>query len=54
MNNPIENINQYNPNDNRTGYWEGYYDNGQLMSKRNYIDGNKHGYWEYYHDNGIL
>ena len=47
-------INLYNVKGNRHGYWEIYYDNGNLSSKGNYVDGNEHGYWEYYYSNGNL
>ena len=36
------------------GYWEEYYNNGQLMYKGNYVDDNRHGYWEWYSYNGQL
>ena len=38
----------------RHGYWESYFDNGQLWYKGNYVNGNKHGYWERYYRNGEL
>jgi antitoxin component YwqK of YwqJK toxin-antitoxin module len=47
-------INLYNVNGNRHGYWEYYYDNGNLSYKGNYVDDIKHGYWEYYWSNGNL
>jgi antitoxin component YwqK of YwqJK toxin-antitoxin module len=47
-------INLYNDKGERHGYWERYYDNGQLSYKGNYVNGNKHGYWEIYFDNGNL
>jgi hypothetical protein len=47
-------INLYNDKGERHGYWERYYDNGQLMYKGNYVNGKQHGYWEKYFDNGQL
>jgi antitoxin component YwqK of YwqJK toxin-antitoxin module len=47
-------ITPYNDQDKRHGYWEVYYENGQLMYKGNYVNGIKHGYWESYHYNGKL
>ncbi len=40
---------------NRIGYWEVYYNNGNLNYKGNYNnDGQQIGYWEYYYSNGNL
>jgi uncharacterized protein len=47
-------INQYNIDGNKTGYWEYYYNNGQLSSKGSYVDGKEEGYWETYYENGKL
>jgi antitoxin component YwqK of YwqJK toxin-antitoxin module len=47
-------INLFDENGERHGYWEQYYDNGQLSYKGNYVNGNKHGYWEDYFYNGQL
>ncbi len=47
-------INLFNAKGNRHGYWERYYNNGNLMYKGNYVDGNRHGYWEGYYENGKL
>ena len=41
--------NQLNFNNLREGYWERYWDNGDLYYKGNYINDIKVGYWEYYH-----
>jgi antitoxin component YwqK of YwqJK toxin-antitoxin module len=38
----------------RHGYWEVYYDNGQLYFKGDYVNGQRHGYSEEYHPNGKL
>ena len=43
-----------NENGERHGYWEPYYNNGQLMYKGNFVNGKQHGYWESYYDNGAL
>ena len=43
-----------NENNQPHGYWEEYYENGQLCSKGNYVDGKPHGYWEEYYYNGGL
>jgi antitoxin component YwqK of YwqJK toxin-antitoxin module len=47
-------INLFDENGNRHGYWESYYENGELSYKGNYVNGNRHGYWEYYWYNGNL
>ena len=47
-------ITPYNEQGELHGYWESYYDNGQLDYKGNYVNGNRHGYWEDYYDNGQL
>ena len=49
-----EPINQYTYNGKKTGYWEYYWNNGQLNCKGNYINGEKDGIWVYYHENGQL
>jgi len=41
-------INKNNKNNERHGYWEKYYADGQLWFKGNYINGNRTGWWEYY------
>ena len=41
-------INQYDPEGNKTGYWETYYNNGKIHSKGNYINGKREGIWECY------
>lgn len=46
--------NQYNEKGQKHGYWEVYHENGNLLSKGNYINGEKHGYWEVYWFNGNL
>jgi antitoxin component YwqK of YwqJK toxin-antitoxin module len=38
----------------RDGFWESYYENGQLNWKGNYKDDCLDGPWEYYYDNGQL
>jgi antitoxin component YwqK of YwqJK toxin-antitoxin module len=47
-------INLYNERGEKHGYWEEYYDNGQLMRKGNFVNGNRDGYWEEYRPNGQL
>ena len=47
-------INLYNEKGKRHGYWEAYWNNGQLRYKGNYVDGKLHGYWEFYFSNGEL
>ena len=49
-----ENIKPYNEDGEQHGYWESYYDNGQLSYKGNYVNGNRHGYWESYFSDGQL
>ena len=36
------------------GLYESFYDNGQLMWRRNYIDGKENGLLEVFHHNGQL
>ena len=50
----VKQINQFNSQGNREGYWEEYYDNGQLSSKGHYVNGRREGFWEDYYDNGQL
>ena len=50
----MTNINQYDEEGERHGYWEGYRTNGNLMYKGNYDNGNIIGYWEWYDKNGEL
>jgi hypothetical protein len=47
-------INLFDENGKEHGYWESYYENGQLYYKGNYVNGKPHGYWEYYWYNGQL
>jgi antitoxin component YwqK of YwqJK toxin-antitoxin module len=47
-------ITPYNDKGERHGYWEEYWNNGQLYSKGNYINGKPHSYWEYYWYSGKL
>ena len=47
-------INLYNDKGEKHGYWEDYYDNGQLAYKGNFVNGNRHGYWESYYADGQL
>ena len=49
-----QDINQYNTNNQKHGYWEKYYFNGNLWFKGNYVNGERHGYWEEYYYNGKL
>jgi antitoxin component YwqK of YwqJK toxin-antitoxin module/GH24 family phage-related lysozyme (muramidase) len=49
-----ERINQYTYDGLKTGYWEHYWDNGQLFTKGSYVNGRKDGYWEIFYDNGEL
>ena len=41
-------------NGKRDGFWESYYENGQLNWKGSYKDDCLDGPWEYYYDNGQL
>ena len=47
-------IGSFDDNNNKTGYWEYYFSNGNLEWKGNYVNGKRHGYWEDYFDNGKL
>ena len=44
-------MNQYNENNEKTGYWEEYHSNGELYYKGNFINGKRSGYWEQYYYN---
>ena len=44
-------MNQYNKQRKRHGLYEWYYENGKLMYKENYVNGQLHGLWEGYHSN---
>ena len=41
-------------NGKRDGFWESYFENGQLNWKGSYKNDNLDGPWEYYHKNGQL
>ena len=47
-------MNKFNENNEKHGYWEGYWSNSQLSYKGNYINGFRHGLWEEYYPNGRL
>ena len=47
-------INQYDYDGKKQGYWEDYYDNGQLKSKGNYSNDKKVGVWKHYDENGDI
>jgi antitoxin component YwqK of YwqJK toxin-antitoxin module len=47
-------INQYDYKGIKQGYWEKYFDNGNLYSKGSYINGKRDGIWEKYYYNGQL
>ena len=44
----------YNEKGEAHGYWELYWENGQLLYKINYINGKQHGLWELYWIDGNL
>ena len=46
--------NRYNLNGDKNGYWEEYYDNGNLWYKGSYVNGSPDGYWEFYWYDGNL
>jgi antitoxin component YwqK of YwqJK toxin-antitoxin module len=47
-------INQYDMEGRKQGYWGIYYNNDQLWSKGSYKDDKEEGIWEYYYSNGLL
>jgi hypothetical protein len=47
-------INQYDHEGRKQGYWEEYYDNGILESKGSYKNDIRDGIWEYYRGDGQL
>lgn len=48
----MKNITTCNDKGQAHGYWEVYWDNGNLSYKGNYINVKKHGCWEWYYNNG--
>ena len=54
INSNIKFVGEFDNNNQRTGYWEEYWDNGNLRYNGNYINGLKDGYWEDYWVNGNL
>ena len=44
----------YNKTGQKTGWWESYYEDGQLDEKGNFKDGKQEGPWIGYYDNGQL
>jgi antitoxin component YwqK of YwqJK toxin-antitoxin module len=50
-----ERINQFDINTGKKeGYWEKYYDNGQLEYKGSYKNGERDGIWEWYYSDGHI
>jgi antitoxin component YwqK of YwqJK toxin-antitoxin module len=47
-------INQYDNEGIKQGYWETYWENGEIESKGNYVNNIQDGYWEDYWSNGGL
>lgn len=45
---------RYNTNQKKEGIWTEYYENGNIRSRGNYIDGKKEGLWEYFYLDGSL
>jgi antitoxin component YwqK of YwqJK toxin-antitoxin module len=43
-------INQYDMEGRKRGYWEDYFNNGKLYSKGNYVNGKREGIWELYYN----
>ena len=48
----MKNITTCNDKGQAHGYWEVYWDNGNLSYKGNYSNVKKHGCWEWYYSNG--
>jgi len=44
----------YNDKNQKHGYWEIYWQTGNLAFKGNYLNGQKIEYWEVYYPNGDL
>lgn len=47
-------IKPLNGDGQRDGYWETYFDNGNIFYKGNYINGLATGYWETYNEDGSI
>lgn len=45
-------INQYDSEGNKQGYWEKYYNDGNLSSRGVYVNNRREGYWEEYGPKG--
>ena len=41
-------------NGKKEGYWEQYWETGQLLSKGNYKNGKREGSWEFYNEDGTV
>ena len=46
--------NKYNTEGKKEGYWEEYWDNGNIWYKGNFTNDNYHGYWEWHFKNGDI
>jgi antitoxin component YwqK of YwqJK toxin-antitoxin module len=51
---PTENCKGETKNNQKTGHWQCFYDDGKLMQEGNYTAGKKEGIWKLYHANGKL
>lgn len=47
-------VNKLNENDQRSGQWEFYYNDGALKETGEYIDGQKSGIWKTYYEDGTI
>ena len=45
---------KYYVNNGKLSYYEGYYEDGAVMSKQNYVNGLPHGLLEFFHEDGTL
>jgi antitoxin component YwqK of YwqJK toxin-antitoxin module len=54
INTNIKFVGTFDDNNQKTGYWEEYYYDGNIESKGNFLNGIKHGFWEEFFSNGKL
>ncbi len=51
---PTDNCKGDTKNNQKSGHWQCFYDDGKLMQEGDYVAGKKEGTWKLYHANGTL